>query len=79
MFHSGHNPGSVDGQRPLGIQLHVGIGVAHLGNEQVQQHYNDHEEECQVNDHTKPPGVVERNGMGCLNCFELISAVSIQR
>ena len=55
MFYSGHNPSSVDGQRPLGIQLHIGIGVAHLSNEEVQQHHNDHEEECQVNDDTKPP------------------------
>ena len=55
MFHSGHNPSSVDGQRPLGIQLHIGIGVAHLSNEQVQQYHNHQEEECQVDDHTKPP------------------------
>ena len=60
MFHSGHNPSSVDGQRPLGIQLHVGIGVTHLSNEQVQQYHNHHEEECQVNDHTKPPGSGEK-------------------
>ena len=60
MFHSGHNPGPVDGQRPLGIQLHVGIGVTHLSNEQIQQYHNHHEEECQVNDHTKPPGSGEK-------------------
>ena len=60
MLHPGHDPGSVDGQRPLGIHLHIGIGVAHLSNEQVQQYHNDHEEECDVNDYTKPPGSGEK-------------------
>ena len=60
MFHPGHDPGSVDGQRPLGIHLHIGVGVIHLSNEQVQQHHNDHKEECDVNDHTKPPGSGEK-------------------
>ena len=56
MFHPSYNPGSVDGQRSLGIQLYIGVGVTHLGNEQVQQHHNDQEEERQVENHTKPPG-----------------------
>ena len=56
MFHPSYNPGSVDGQRSLGIQLYIGLGVTHLGNEQVQQHHNDKEEECQVENRTKPPG-----------------------
>ena len=59
MFHPGHDPGSVDGQRPLGIHLHIGVGVTHLSNEEVQQHHNDQAEKRQVNDHTKPPAHVE--------------------
>ena len=60
MLHPGHDPGSMNGQRPLGIHLHIGVGVTHLSNEEVQQHHNDHEEECDVNDHTKPPGSGEK-------------------
>ena len=60
MFHSGYYPCSVDGQRPLSVHLHIGIGVAHLGNQQVQQYHNDQAEKCQVNDHTKPPARIRR-------------------